>query len=82
MIKNEALLFLTSFSHSYKNLIIALAVGNETLKVEEVITVILYDQKFKKINGINEGRVFIINSSCRRSNSCGNNSRSRLSLRQ
>lgn len=48
-------------------MIIAITVGNESLKVEKITLMILDDEKFKKTSGGNEGGAFVANSSHSRS---------------
>lgn len=70
--EDKVLLLLTSFLQSYKSLVIVLIVGKETLKVKEIIAMILDDEKFKKIRGSNEDETFVANLSYSRSNSYEN----------
>lgn len=64
----------TSFLSSYKSIVIALTIKDETLKVKDVITMILDDEEFKEINGDNKDGAFVANSNRNRSNLGGNNS--------
>ncbi len=73
--EDKAFQLITFLPPSYKSLVIALIVERETLKVEEVTTVLLDDDKFKKRDNTSKGEVFVAGHSYDRSNPLENNQR-------
>ena len=71
--EDRALLLLSSLPHSYENLVTTLLVGKETLNEDDVIAVLLENEKFKKPSVQTEGAAFVAKSDCGRSVARGNN---------
>ena len=57
--EDKALLLLLSLPNYYESLITTLLAGKETLKVDDVIVVLLENEKLKRSNNQSEGNIFV-----------------------
>ena len=59
--EDKALLLLSSLPNYYEHLITTLLIGKETLKVDDVIVVLLENENLKRSNDQSEGSFFLLN---------------------